>query len=143
MATSQQKASKESVLYSFGVVALEIACGRRSIEPKFHEPRVLLVQWVWESYRNGRVLDVTDKKIGIGFNSKQMECLVVVGLWCAHLCHNLRSLIRQVIQTLHFEAPLSNLSSTMLVLCYNAPIALGIGSSEAMCQTSLSPFLIN
>ncbi|KAH1121002.1 hypothetical protein J1N35_004162 [Gossypium stocksii] len=70
MATLQQKASKESDVYSFGVATLEIAYGRRSIEPKFHEPGVLLVQWVWESYRNGRVLDVTDKKMGMGFDLK-------------------------------------------------------------------------
>ncbi|MBA0839745.1 hypothetical protein Goarm_005448, partial [Gossypium armourianum] len=99
---SSGKASEESDVYSFGVVALEIACGKRSIEPKFHELDALLLPWVWESYGNGKVLDVADKKMGMEFDPKQMECL----------------------------APLPNLPSTILVPCYNAPIAPGIGTSE-------------
>ncbi|KAF2320619.1 hypothetical protein GH714_029099 [Hevea brasiliensis] len=46
------KASKGSDVFSFGVVALEIACGRRS--------QISLVGWAWEAYGNGRVLDVAD-----------------------------------------------------------------------------------
>ncbi|MBA0568996.1 hypothetical protein Golob_006461, partial [Gossypium lobatum] len=99
---SSGKASEESDVYSFGVVALEIACGKRSIEPKFHELDALLLPWVWESYGNGKVLDVADKKMGMEFDPKQMECL----------------------------APLPNLPCTIPVPCYNAPIAPRIGTSE-------------
>ncbi|KAL4366219.1 hypothetical protein GQ457_05G031800 [Hibiscus cannabinus] len=113
---SSGKASKESDVYSFGVVTLEIACGRRSIEPKFQDSHeAVLVPWVWESYGNGKALDVADKKMGTGFDPKQMECLVIVGLWCAHPSHDQRPSIRQVIQALHFEAPLPDLPSTMHV----------------------------
>ncbi|GKV19686.1 hypothetical protein SLEP1_g29911 [Rubroshorea leprosula] len=41
------KASKESDVYNFGVVALEVACGRRSIDSSCDE---LLVAWVWEAH---------------------------------------------------------------------------------------------
>ncbi|XWS65803.1 hypothetical protein CRYUN_Cryun05aG0144800 [Craigia yunnanensis] len=129
---SSGKASKESDVYSFGVVALEIACGRRSIEPKFEESEALLVPWVWKSYGNERIPDVTDKKLGIAFDPKQMECLVIVGLWCAHPCQDLRPSIRQVIQVLHFEAPLPNLPGSMPIASYNVPIAPGIESSEPL-----------
>ncbi|XWS56774.1 hypothetical protein CRYUN_Cryun09bG0114400 [Craigia yunnanensis] len=127
---SSGKASKESDVYSFGVVALEIACGRRSIEPKFEESEALLVPWVWKSYGNERVLDAADKKLGIAFDPKQMECLLMVGLWCAHPSHDLRPSIRQAIQVLHFETPLPNLPGSMPIPNYNVPIAPGIGSSE-------------
>ncbi|GMJ14482.1 hypothetical protein HRI_005117400 [Hibiscus trionum] len=130
--SSSGKASKESYVYSLGVVALEIACGRRSIEPKFQDSGAVLVPWVWESYGNGKVLDVADKKIGMGFDPKQMECLVIVGLWCAHPSHDQRPTIRQVIQALHFEAPLPDLPSTMPVLSYNAPTAPCTGSSNPL-----------
>ncbi|KAH1055479.1 hypothetical protein J1N35_033544 [Gossypium stocksii] len=127
---SSGKASEESDVYSFGVVALEIACGKRSIEPKFHELEALLLPWVWQSYGNGKVLDVADKKMGMEFDPKQMECLVIVGLWCALPNLELRPSIRQVIQPLHIKASLANLPSTIPVPCYNAPIAPGIGTSE-------------
>ncbi|OMO50045.1 hypothetical protein CCACVL1_30680 [Corchorus capsularis] len=134
---SSGKASKESDVYSFGVVALEIACGRRSIiAPKFEEAEsdqaLLLVPWVWESYGNQRILDVADKKLGMDFEPKQFECLVIVGLWCAHPSHDLRPSIRQVIQALHFEAPLPNLPSSMPLPNYNVVpiITPEIGSSQ-------------
>ncbi|EOY17683.1 Protein kinase domain - like 10 [Theobroma cacao] len=131
---SSGKASKESDVYSFGVVALEIASGRRSIEPKFEESEaLLLVPWVWESYGNERILDIADRKLGMAFDPKQLECLVMVGLWCAHPSHNLRPSIRQVIQVLNFEAPLPNLPGSMPIPNYNdVPITPGIGSSEPL-----------
>ncbi|KAL4367083.1 hypothetical protein GQ457_05G031820 [Hibiscus cannabinus] len=135
---SSGKASKESDVYSFGVVALEIACGRRSIEPKFQDSEAVLVPWVWESYGNRKVLDVADKKTGTGFDPKQMQCLVIVGLWCAHPSHEQRPSIRQVIQALHFEAPLPELPRTMPVLSYKAPIAPLIGSSEPVVDSNIN-----
>ncbi|KAK8575554.1 hypothetical protein V6N12_063225 [Hibiscus sabdariffa] len=135
---SSGKASKESDVYSFGVVALEIACGRKSIEPKFQDSEAVLVPWVWESYGNGKVLDVADKKTGMWFDPKQMQCLVIVGLWCAHPSHEQRPSIRQVIQALHFEAPLPDLPMTMPVLSYKSPIAPLIGSSEPVLDSNIN-----
>ena len=49
------RASKESDIYSFGVMALEIACGKRFYKDgEFHVP---LVNWVWQMYVEGNVLD--------------------------------------------------------------------------------------
>ncbi|GKV51888.1 hypothetical protein SLEP1_g58507 [Rubroshorea leprosula] len=102
-------ATKESDVYSFGIVALEIACGRRSIEYKHDEHLSSLVAWVWEAYGNQMLLDVADKKLSAEFNVKEMECLLLVGLWCAHPSHGMRLSIRQAIQVLNFEAALPNL----------------------------------
>ncbi|KAK3182683.1 hypothetical protein Dsin_029969 [Dipteronia sinensis] len=94
-----RKASKESDVFSFGIVLLEIACGRRSIEHRISdESQVSLVPWVWKSYGNKRLVDVVDKKLGMNFDIKQMACLMIVGLWCAHPARNLRPSIRQAIQ---------------------------------------------
>jgi serine/threonine protein kinase len=40
------KANKESNVYNFGIVALEIACGRKPISPKAPEDQVVKVNWV-------------------------------------------------------------------------------------------------
>ncbi|GMH24660.1 hypothetical protein Nepgr_026503 [Nepenthes gracilis] len=87
---STRKASKESDVYSFGVVVLEIAIGRRAI----HLPKV--------------------------YDEKQAECLIVVGLWCAHSDQNLRPSVRQVIRV-NFEAAMPTLPLNMPVAVCHVP----------------------
>nr|AKV93719.1 clade XVII lectin receptor kinase [Solanum lycopersicum] len=44
------KANKETDVYSFGIVVLEIGCGRKPIDPKAEEHQVNIVDWVWRLY---------------------------------------------------------------------------------------------
>ncbi|KAI9193949.1 hypothetical protein LWI28_001651 [Acer negundo] len=115
------KASKGSDVYSFGVVALEIACGRRSVEPRNVESQISLVTWVWEAYGNGRLVDVADEKLSKDFDLSELECLMMVGLWCAHPDHNLRPFMRQALQVLNFELALPNLPQQMPVPRFDLP----------------------
>lgn len=115
------KASKESDVYSFGVVALEITCGRKPVEPKAEPSQIRLVEWVWELYGKGKVLEASDKGLSAEFDEREMECLMVVGLWCCHPDHTFRPSIRQVINVLNFEAPLPRLPSKLPVPMYFAP----------------------
>jgi hypothetical protein len=125
------KASKESDVYSFRIVALEIACGRKPISPKAPEDQVVMVDWVWELYGIGKVLEAADPRLGGDFDEKQMERLMIVGLWCAHLDRNLRPSIRQTIHLLNFEAPLPLLPS-------NIPRLPRLGSTMNRHAMSLS-----
>ncbi|KAL8554808.1 hypothetical protein ACS0TY_002845 [Phlomoides rotata] len=97
------KASKESDVYSFGIVALEITCGRRPVDLRAPENEARMVEWVWELYGRGVHLEAADPKLGREFDEEKMERLMVVGLWCAHPDYTLRPSIRQVIHVLSFE----------------------------------------
>ncbi|KAE8008788.1 hypothetical protein FH972_005264 [Carpinus fangiana] len=110
-------------VFSFGIVALEIACGKKSTEAKYEGPHVPIAGWVWESYGNERLYEVVDERLCLKFDMKEMECLLIVGLWCAHPDQSLRPSIRQAIQVLHFDAPLPNLPKKMPVANYNEPAA--------------------
>ncbi|XP_030462033.2 L-type lectin-domain containing receptor kinase IX.1-like [Syzygium oleosum] len=128
------KASRESDVYSFGVVLLEIACGRKVVEPRVEEGQVWLVDWVWELYGTERLLDAADSKLGTDFNEMQLECLMVVGLWCTHPDHTARPSIRKAFSVLNFndsppllplklpiptyQVPLSTFSTTSIVTSY-------------------------
>ncbi|CAL5358234.1 unnamed protein product [Camellia sinensis] len=117
------KANKELDVYSFGIVALEIACGRKPIDLKAKESKIRIVDWVWDLHGTGRLLEaVVDSKICPDFVQKEMECLMIVGLWCAHPDHNLRPSIRKAIHVLNFEAPLPILPIKMHVATYFAPM---------------------
>jgi hypothetical protein len=106
-------ASKESDVYSFGIVALEIACGRKPIMTNAPQEQVVLVEWVWELYGIGKVLEAADPRLDGDFDEQQMERLMIVGLWCAHPDRNLRPSIRETIHVLNFETPLPILPSDM------------------------------
>uniref|UniRef100_A0A5B7BHJ7 Putative L-type lectin-domain containing receptor kinase IX.1-like n=1 Tax=Davidia involucrata TaxID=16924 RepID=A0A5B7BHJ7_DAVIN len=115
------KASKESDVYSFGIVALEIACGRKPIDPQAQESQVRMVEWVWNLYGMGKLLEAADPKLCGDFNEQEMECLMIVGLWCAQVDCSLRPSIRQAIQVLNYEAPQPILPLKMTMPAYFAP----------------------
>ncbi|XP_039172706.1 L-type lectin-domain containing receptor kinase IX.1-like [Eucalyptus grandis] len=115
------KASKESDVYSFGVVLLEIACGRRAIEPRASQGQIQLVEWVWELYGIGKLFNAVDLKLGENFNGRQMERLMIVGLWCAHPDPKERPPISKVITFLNFDASPPILPPNLPILTYIVP----------------------
>ena len=117
------KASKESDVYSFGIVALEIAFRRKPIKINALEDQVVMVEWVRKLYGIGKVLEAADPRLGGDFDESQMERLMIVGLWCSYPNRNLRPSIREAIHVLNFEAPLPILPSNMPGTTDFAPLA--------------------
>ncbi|GMN65918.1 hypothetical protein TIFTF001_034975 [Ficus carica] len=137
------QASKESDVYSFGVVALEICCGRRPVERNAEPSKVSLVEWVWDLYGKGQVLEAADIRLNMEFDEDQMECLMVVGLWCCHPDPSFRPSIKQVVSALDFEAPLPILPSKLPKPMYFAP-SMNMSSSfytSSGTSSSTNPYL--
>ncbi|CAN0840657.1 L-type lectin-domain containing receptor kinase IX.1 [Linum grandiflorum] len=102
------KANKESDIYSFGVVLLEIATGRRpAVVVEELEQYAVQTHWVWDLYRDGRLIsEGSDSKLEGDFEEKEMERLMMIGLSCAHPNAKFRPSVRRALQVLNFEAPL-------------------------------------
>ncbi|XP_024161000.2 L-type lectin-domain containing receptor kinase IX.1 [Rosa chinensis] len=124
------KASRESDVYSFGVVAMEIACGRKPIDSKFESDQISMVEWISELYAEGKVLEAADPKLCGEFDEKQMECLLIVGLWCAHFNHNIRPSIQEAIQVLNFKLPLPILPSNMSMATFAPSVSFSTLSND-------------
>jgi len=103
------RASKESDMYGFGVVALEIACGRRTYQDGEHN-HVPLTNWVWKQYVDGNILNAADDGLKGDYDVNEMTCLLTVGIWCTHPDHKQRPKAEQVIYALKQEMPLPMLS---------------------------------
>ncbi|GJM95204.1 hypothetical protein PR202_ga11912 [Eleusine coracana subsp. coracana] len=99
----------DSDVHSFGVVLLEIACGMYPLEYTEREDPVNFVDWVWEHYEKGTILDAADARLNGEFDVKEMETVMIVGLCCAHPDRSLIPSIRQAVNVLRSEAPLPSL----------------------------------
>ncbi|KAL6188883.1 hypothetical protein ACLB2K_040274 [Fragaria x ananassa] len=79
--TIEGRATKETDMYRFGVVALEIACGRTYHDGQSHLP---LIKGLWRLYLAGNLLDIADERLEMDYDRKQMNILLTVGLWCTN-----------------------------------------------------------
>lgn len=134
---STRRASKESDVYSFGLVALEIVTGRMAVDPIGEEDEaVTLVKWVWDLYETGE-LNKAVEGILTDFDETEVKCLLIVGLWCAHSDRSMRPSIMQAIQVLNFQAELPNLLTMMTVHDSNAARPLfSFGDETVMSHSS-------
>ncbi|CAO2034444.1 unnamed protein product [Urochloa humidicola] len=149
------KASTESDMYSFGIVLLEIACGRRPMavptgtgEGKGDGQVFRLVEWAWEMHGGDAAVDAADERLRGAFDAWEVERVIGVGLWCAHPDPKARPGIRQAAEALRsrkFRMPL--LPPKMPVAVYLQPFGAStmqfsdtttasIGSSLTMPYTS-------
>ncbi|KAL6629549.1 hypothetical protein ACP70R_029314 [Stipagrostis hirtigluma subsp. patula] len=135
------RASTASDVYSFGVVVLEIVCGRRPIvvvDDTDEYATVHLVQWVWEFYGRGSILDAADARLNGEFDKEEMERVMVTALWCAHPDRALRPSIRQAVNVLREKASLPNLPPNMPVARFMPPAARLLSESLAVARSAAS-----
>ncbi|XP_028789539.1 L-type lectin-domain containing receptor kinase IX.1-like [Neltuma alba] len=123
------KAIKESDIYSFGIVALEITCGRKPIDHYAPNDQVMMLEWVWELYGKGELLEAADKRFDGDFDEQELERLMILWLSCAHPDYTMRPTVRQALHVLNFEASLPTLPPTMPKPTYVGPSFSDIGSS--------------
>lgn len=76
------KASRESDIYGFGAVVLEVVCGQRPWTKigGFW----FLVDWVWSLHREGRILEAVDERLRQDYVAEEAERLLLLGLACSH-----------------------------------------------------------
>ncbi|XP_058099358.1 L-type lectin-domain containing receptor kinase SIT2-like isoform X2 [Magnolia sinica] len=109
--TKTGKATTSTDVFAFGAFMLEVACGRRPIEPLSSVDEVILVDWVSECWRRGTILAAVDSKLGLDYDVKEMELVLKLGLLCSYPLSAARPSMRQVTQFLDGDAPLPELSS--------------------------------
>ncbi|XP_044473319.1 probable L-type lectin-domain containing receptor kinase S.7 [Mangifera indica] len=99
------KATDMTDVFSYGVVVLEVACGRRPIERDGDSYKMVnLVDWVWGLHAEGRIIEAADKRLNGEFNEEEMKKLLLLGLGCANPDSTERPSMRRVLQILNNEA---------------------------------------
>ncbi|CAK7331456.1 unnamed protein product [Dovyalis caffra] len=107
--TRTGKATTCSDVFAFGTFMLEVACGRKPVESETPPEEVVLVDWVFESWKRGAILGTVDPRLEGNYVEKEMDLILKLGLLCTHLTPAARPSMRQVVQYLDGNATLPDL----------------------------------
>ncbi|KAK3120514.1 hypothetical protein QOZ80_9AG0689160 [Eleusine coracana subsp. coracana] len=78
------RATRQTDVYAFGVLVLEIITGRRSLSAA-DAPFPLLTDWVWWLHREGRLLEAVDDVLAAdAFDASEVTRLLLLGLACSN-----------------------------------------------------------
>ncbi|KAB5520065.1 hypothetical protein DKX38_024384 [Salix brachista] len=116
--TRTGQASTSSDVYAFGILLLEVACGRKPVETS----DFILTDFVVESHQMGRLLGAADPKLNSAFVIKEMEVVLGLGLLCSHPNPKTRPTMREVIRYLNWEDKL--------------PVIDDLGSSDSLSRSN-------
>lgn len=92
------KASTKTDVFGFGILILEVACGRRPVE----EGKEPLMQWVWSLMERGEVGLALDPKLRAkgAYDVEEVERILHLGLVCSHPDPSARPTMRQAMKIL-------------------------------------------
>lgn len=144
------KATDKTDVFSFGVVVLEVACGKRPIERE--GPKMInLVDWVWGLYSEGKIIEAVDKRLNGEFEEEEMRKLLLLGLSCANPDSAARPTMRRVLQILNNEAMQFAVPKVKPTLTFSSDLPLSIheivsdddldyeefNTSQSMCEIKI------
>ncbi|KAL9819209.1 putative L-type lectin-domain containing receptor kinase V.9 RLK-Pelle-L-LEC family [Arabidopsis thaliana] len=104
------KASTSSDVFAFGILMLEITCGRRPVLPRASSPsEMVLTDWVLDCWEDD-ILQVVDERVKQDdkYLEEQVALVLKLGLFCSHPVAAVRPSMSSVIQFLDGVAQLPN-----------------------------------
>jgi hypothetical protein len=100
------RATVETDVYAFGVLVLEVLSGRTpGNQNEQNDYNSSIVNWLWELYREGRILDAIDSRLINEIDEEGMFCMLVLALACCHPNPHQRPSMSTVLKVLTGEAP--------------------------------------
>jgi hypothetical protein len=129
-----------SDVYGFGVVILEVACGRRPIEMAAEdEDEAVLIDWVRELYGKGKVCESADQRLRGEYEVEEMEMVLKLGLACCHPDPLRRPNMKEVVAVLVGEKVAAAPAHLLSVLSRGDSNTAGGGGGEAQEAEELQP----
>ncbi|XP_058767744.1 L-type lectin-domain containing receptor kinase IV.1-like [Vicia villosa] len=146
--TRTGKATKYSDVFAFGAFLLEVVCGRRPINHVNESETIILVDYVFDCWKRGEILEAKDINLGTDYSSEEVELVLKLGMLCSHSEPMARPSMRQVVQYLEMDIPLPDLSllslsSSGLAFGHNEffgdfPMSYPSSTDKTFTQTSVS-----
>ncbi|EOA28519.1 hypothetical protein CARUB_v10024740mg [Capsella rubella] len=95
------KATRDTDVFEFGVLMMEIVCGRKAIEPTKPPEEISLVNWVLQGFKKGDLLQRCDSRINREhLVAREVLLVLKTGLLCANQSPQVRPMMKQVFRFL-------------------------------------------
>ncbi|VAH54743.1 unnamed protein product [Triticum turgidum subsp. durum] len=126
------KITEKADIYSFGIVVVEIICGRENLDESLPEESIHLISLLEEKARSGRLLDLVDS----GNNDMQCHMEEVMeamrlAMWCLQVDSNRRPLMSTVAKVLEGVTSLEAAPDYSFVPSFVSNGASGAGTTSS------------
>ncbi|KAF7115924.1 hypothetical protein RHSIM_RhsimUnG0044600 [Rhododendron simsii] len=116
-------------VYSFGVLILELVSGRRSAMANWGRTQILLLEWAWQLYEEGNLLELVDPDLEF-FPKEEVIRYIKVAFFCTQAAANRRPLMSQVVEMLSKPVRLNEKLLTTPGLFHDSAGSSGKTSSD-------------
>jgi serine/threonine protein kinase len=95
------KITEKADIYSFGIVVVEIICGRENLDESLPEESVHLISLLEEKARSGQLLDLVDSGSNdMQFHMEEVMEAMRLAMWCLQVDSSRRPLMSTVAKVL-------------------------------------------
>ncbi|KAF8037775.1 hypothetical protein BT93_B0577 [Corymbia citriodora subsp. variegata] len=103
-------------VFSFGVILLEIVCGRRNIDFDNDSTSLSLIAHVWNLWKEVKSLDIIDSFMAQPYNSRQVSRSIQIGLLCVQECAADRPTMMDIVLMLGNDVALASPNKPAFIL---------------------------
>lgn len=137
--TRTGQASTSTDVFAYGILLLEVVCGRPAVVCEAHR-NVILVDWVVECMQMGNIFEAVDAKLRSAYVVEEMELVLGLGLLCSHPKAESRPTMRRVMKYLNGDEILPlferlSLAGSRRVEEVTARL-LELGLTDRICNTT-------
>lgn len=98
-------------VYSFGILTLEIVCGRSNNYYVPSEDFFCLLDWACHLRQSGNYMELVDQRLGCNYNIEEAEKMVNVALLCTNAAASERPTMSEVVNMLEGKMAISDVTS--------------------------------
>lgn len=105
--------TRKADIYSFGVLLLEIVCGRCNRNRRLPPGEQYLLQRAWKMLEGGELVELIDESFrGVDLNIEEASRFLKIALLCTQQLPKLRPTMSTVVKMLHGEVDVAEMSIT-------------------------------
>ncbi|KAK9674289.1 hypothetical protein RND81_12G223700 [Saponaria officinalis] len=104
--------TRKADVYSFGVLLLEIVCGRCNTNMRLPHGERYLLERIWEHYQQGELVVMVDESLNGDFDAEEACKFLKIGLLCTQDAPKLRPAMSAVVKMLKGEIQIDDMNVT-------------------------------